>query len=116
MISSNTVSYVEQTISVFDFLDVIHAFGHGLEERRVVDVWTVFPLVSLSFRDFKRIPTLSAFTDFVLHVGEHVWLYVFEHFFLHLVAGRPYVSQEHIFAVLSFAKWLGFEVYVTLAC
>lgn len=38
MISSNTVSYVEQTISVFDFLDVIHAFFHGLEERRVVDV------------------------------------------------------------------------------
>lgn len=38
MISCNTVPYVEQTISVFDFLDVIHAFFHGLEERRVVDV------------------------------------------------------------------------------
>jgi len=116
MICSNTIPNVQQTIGIFDFLDIIHAFGHGLEEWRIVDVRTDFPLVPLCFRHFQCIPTLSALADLVLHVGEHVWLHVFEHFGLHLFARRPYVSQEHIFAVLAFAQWLGFEVNVALAC
>lgn len=72
MICSNTIPNVQQTISIFDFLDIIHAFGHGLEEWRVVDVRTVFPLVPLCCRHFQCIPTLSALADLVLHVGEHV--------------------------------------------
>lgn len=85
-----------------------------MEEWRVVDLCTVFPLVPLGLRDVQGVPSVGTLGYFVVYVCEHVGFDVFEDGGLHFVTGRPYVFQKYVFSTFVFADWLNLEVNVTL--
>lgn len=116
MISRDGVSYIEETKSVLDGFNSRRVELSALKKRRVMYVGGLtFPLVQLSSRRFKFIPSFSPLAYFTVNFSKKLWTHGGTNHFIHLIPGWSNVSQKDRISRLVVPDRLSFKVNVDSA-
>jgi hypothetical protein len=100
VISCDTISKVQNTISTFNIFNRGNIRSGFLEERRVMDISRIiFPVILSRFSDFQSIPSVSSFSDFTINFLELFRVKRSFSYFLNLFSSRPDISKENIFSL-----------------
>lgn len=116
VVGGDEVSERGQTVSALDVFDFLQLGLDILEERRVLNVGGVVPLIDAILTDWQLVPTVSALGDLVVVVLEHLGL---DHLFDQLIdflLARPDLFQKHVLPIFIHSDRSLLEVDVHCAC
>lgn len=113
MISSDTISKIQNTISTFNIFNRGNFRCSTLEERGVMDIsGFIFPVILSRFGDFQGIPSISSFSNFTINFVELFRVKTSFSDFLNLFSSGPDIFEENIFSLFILSNRGDFEIDV----